>query len=406
MGLDVGEIVGIEVELARRHILALGLGVGEVGVGEPRSLGVAGIGLDAVDLATTIIERRQDDRRAELPLVDELVRAAVIGIDADGGAGIAKLLLDAGVEIILPLGERRRIGQPRGSRGAGIVELDDARRRHELEWRGREIACIAGVNCRRRRRLPHDVGARAELMLRAIALIVIEPPADVERERGQQLPLILDIDALRRLGLRAVVGDIDRLIIEVTELVDDREDGRRGPAGAAVMLEQAAEPDRVRVRQPVGAVDLAAERHVFLEGILRLAVEQQLAEHIGRVFQRRVTPEDRGLDAELAAIMEEGELAKAGALALTLVEIVGEEVAAAIHFVGSVRRQPAWVRDLKLLVGEAADERDAVLAIDDMIDVTEELDLIGLVVDRGRRAVDAFDAQLVVPIVAREEIVG
>jgi hypothetical protein len=119
--------------------------------------------------------------------------------------------------------------------------------------------------------LPDDVGARAELLLVAISLIVIEAAAEVDRDGRQDLPLVLQIDALGGLGRRAVVGDVDRLAglreaaigregwiaIGITD--EAAREGRRGRAAdPAIMLEECAEAQRVRVREVVGTIDLGA----------------------------------------------------------------------------------------------------------------------------------------------------
>ena len=215
---------------------------------------------------------------------------------------------------------------------------------------------------RRLRRLPDDVCTRTELLLLAIALIVVETTADVDRDGRKHLPLVLQIDALRGLGLCAVVRDGDRLasLDEIAGVVEAaREHRRRCAADAAIMLEERTEAECVGVGQPIGAVDLRPFGDVLLEGVLRLSVEQQFAQRVGRILKRRVAREQRPLDAERPAVVKVGDLAEAGSFGLSLVQVVGQEIGLAVHIptrVGVSSMQAVRIGDLELLVGETADE--------------------------------------------------
>ena len=81
---DIGEVCGIELELARFDVLAERLLEGEVGIGGKAAMAVIGGELDAVLLALGVVERRQDDRRAELAFVDQMAGELVIAVDAEG----------------------------------------------------------------------------------------------------------------------------------------------------------------------------------------------------------------------------------------------------------------------------------------------------------------------------------
>ena len=73
---DVGQIRWREVELRRVDVLALGALRGQVEIGSQRPAGIVGGEFDAVLPAIAVVERRQDDRRAELALVDQVVPIA------------------------------------------------------------------------------------------------------------------------------------------------------------------------------------------------------------------------------------------------------------------------------------------------------------------------------------------
>src|SRR5690348_4621260 len=105
---NVGEIVGAEVELRRFDLLAARSLGGEVEVSREMSARVAFREFGAVLLAMTVIERRQDDRRAELAFIDEVHRLLVVGVNA-GGEAVVEALLDADVVVVCLLCERRGV---------------------------------------------------------------------------------------------------------------------------------------------------------------------------------------------------------------------------------------------------------------------------------------------------------
>ena len=118
---DVGEIVRVKAELARDDVLADGALEGEVAVGLEVPAAVVAGELHAVHLAVAVVEGREDDGRAELPLVDEIGRLLVVAVDA-GGERLAEGLLDAEVVVVGALGLDDVVGEVRG-RGGGVGEL-------------------------------------------------------------------------------------------------------------------------------------------------------------------------------------------------------------------------------------------------------------------------------------------
>src|SRR5690242_10369149 len=76
------ELIGAEIELRRGNALAEGLRRGEVAVKRPVPELIAEKRFDAFDDPVVIIEGRQKDRRAELPLVQQVAGELVIGVDA------------------------------------------------------------------------------------------------------------------------------------------------------------------------------------------------------------------------------------------------------------------------------------------------------------------------------------
>ena len=155
-----------------------------------------------------------------------------------------------------------------------------------------------------------------------------------------------------------------------------------------------------------GGIHLATNGEVMFDRMLGQSCEQQVAEHVRFVLKRRMACEQRCLDRHRPAVVKPSELTEGGSFDLPLVQVVAEEVGDAVDVVAEIRVQPAWIWDLEMLVGIAADEGDPVVVVDEMVDVTEGLALLGFVVNRGRGPVDAFDAELVLAEIARKEIIG
>src|SRR6202012_3029762 len=105
--------------------------------------------------AVGIMEGRENDRFAELPLVDQVLRLLVVAVDAERQGLVEKLLLHAEVVVIGTLGDRRAVLRHRARRyvrGAG--EWRERPGAHELERRRLEIWGIAAGKRRVRRKLP------------------------------------------------------------------------------------------------------------------------------------------------------------------------------------------------------------------------------------------------------------
>jgi hypothetical protein len=99
--------------------------------------------LDAPGIALGIVERRQDDGRAELTLVEQVLLDLVISVERELEPAI-EALLDAGVEIMLPFGLDRIGGLDFRFLGRA-VEQRHVGRSDQLLRRRREGARIADV---------------------------------------------------------------------------------------------------------------------------------------------------------------------------------------------------------------------------------------------------------------------
>ena len=103
---DVGEIFRSEVELRGVDLFAFGTLRRKIEIDRQIAGRVIAREFDAVLLAVAVVERRQDDRRPELTLVDEVDRLLVVGVESQCQRA-TEFLLDTDVVIVRALRERR-----------------------------------------------------------------------------------------------------------------------------------------------------------------------------------------------------------------------------------------------------------------------------------------------------------
>ena len=402
---DISQIVGGEVELARLEILADRALERDVAVRLEMAGRVVAGEFHAVHLAVAVIERRQDDGRTELTLVDEVDRLLVIAVHADGES-FGNALLDADVVVVRALGlDRVVLGDRRLERR--VEELLDGGAADQLERRRREEARVAGVHGGVFRRLPHEVHARAELAAARERREVIEAHSIVHHQHRVDVPLILQIRALDPLGIAGVVDDADGQVAHLGAAGIRRQHLRGGVAGETVGLRIYPGAQRVGIAELVGAVALQPVGHVALVGLLRDAVEEQIAERVRREIQARVAGDERGLHAQGSGRVLQAHRAKLGDLALILVQHIAQEIRLPVDRqprpdVGGVH--PAEVRNLEAVIGAPGHDRQAVALIEDVLEIAESMVLPGVVVQRRGAAVRGLDPQVVADHVAGDEV--
>ena len=140
---DVGELLRREEILARDDVLALLLTARDVRIKIDPTMRVIAAELDTPGIALGVIERRQDERRAELAFVEQVALDLVISIDRELEAAV-ETLLHAGIEIMLAFGfdgiadpDQRLLGRR--------IEQRDVGRSDQLLRRRREVARIADM---------------------------------------------------------------------------------------------------------------------------------------------------------------------------------------------------------------------------------------------------------------------
>ncbi len=131
----VGQVVGAEVELAGFEAFADRPLEREVAVRLEGPARVVPGKFHAVHLPVTIVEGRQDDRRAELALIDEMGRLLVIGVNTHGQRG-RQLLLQPEIVVVRAFGFDRVVSPHRAwGELSRVQELRDRRAAHELKRR-------------------------------------------------------------------------------------------------------------------------------------------------------------------------------------------------------------------------------------------------------------------------------
>src|ERR1700721_3516739 len=138
MNVVTGDVIDcrlIEVELRRLHALAVSGLPGAVEVGGENVGGVGGGEPPPADKTGAVVEGREDDRCAELPLIDQVLRLLIKAVDAERKRLVQQLLLYAKMVVIGALGDRGgvlRIGARRQGGRAGNLRkgprADDPKR--------------------------------------------------------------------------------------------------------------------------------------------------------------------------------------------------------------------------------------------------------------------------------------
>ncbi len=262
-------------------------------------------------------------------------------------------------------------------------------------------------------------------MLVPIGVQGVEADAVVQRQVRQQLPLVLQIDAVGPGGLGAVVDDGRRRAggleamagcvgHHIAHGVGDQRDhlGARVAVGPVPLHDDAAAKGVAR-REAVGALHLQAAGRVALVGVLRDAVEEQVAQLVRAEHQGRIAPEQRRLQGQLVVRIEIGRRSVGGALALPLVQSVGEIVALAVHqqrstgtqavdgvVLREARMHAVKVRDLEGRLRGSGEERESAVVVQDVVEIGERLVLIGRVVQGRGAVVRRLDADAGVGVAA------
>src|SRR5258708_1500641 len=118
------------------------------------------------------------------------------------------------------------------------------------------------------KRLPYDVDTRTDLAAAAEGGVVVEAHAVVDREDRIDLPFVLQIDALDRLRVAAIVYDTSRYVCRLCSCIIDGQHLGNRVTGQMVHLGIYTRPDGMVVSQSVGAVALKPVRDVSFVGLL------------------------------------------------------------------------------------------------------------------------------------------
>ena len=209
MILNIRQFRRREIELRRDDLLADRPAIRQVRIERPRPVVVAGGKLNARNLPMLVVEGGQDNRRAELAFINQISRGLKICI-YPAMQPQQKHMIHAGVKIIIVLGLHRavlalrRIGRRahrarERRRGAGELRVRSAG--NQLEWRRREIMRVARMQRGRRRRLPHKIHPRRNLVLVRELVHQIEPRPIIQRQPARQRPFILQIQTINAARL-------------------------------------------------------------------------------------------------------------------------------------------------------------------------------------------------------------
>src|SRR5690348_1476433 len=112
---NVGEVAGIEIELAGDDVFPDRMKDRKIAIGRERTIGVVARKLRAILLSVLVVEGRKNDGRAELALINEIDRAFEIAVEADGQRVRKEFLFDSRIEIVSAFRSGRRVHRDGGS---------------------------------------------------------------------------------------------------------------------------------------------------------------------------------------------------------------------------------------------------------------------------------------------------
>ncbi len=368
VGADGVQLIGAKQGLARIDVAPLGLLRAGVEEQAPVFLAVDGGQFQALGVAIRVVERRQDQRLAELAFVQQVVDLFIVHIGRHGQFR-THLVADAHVIVVCAFGldvvglaDFRRIRRVR-------IQVDAGLRRQFLRRR-REVARIARVQGRVRCQLIRQVDARAPLLLARVGRNLVEAGAVIQGQGFADMPFILQVDTGQGARLAAVVGNADRRG-SALRAVHAREDGHRVVARRFLVRVGQARAHGVVLVQLVADVELRAGSVVGAARVGSHAVVDQVADGIGREVQCRILVEGRHLVIEVAQAFLQRQHQKTVHFALVFIQLRRRQTGRArlritVAVQGEGRRLVRIVGDLEAAVVGAEHGAQARVVIEEI----------------------------------------
>ena len=331
--LDVGNLVRAEEILVADDVGRPLKGPGPVRIGPQIAIGVHGLELDPGILPLRIVEPVQHQRRAELPVVQQIPGGFQISIDPHLETR-PYLLHHADVIDVRPLRQhgivRRRspgrlegrAGRDADGSGTAGVQIGIAGRRDHLHRRG-ESAGIAGVESRAVERIIGQADAWTELVGVLVLPHLIEPRAGIQCQLIRKLPFVLQIDAAQPAEEHAGIDRGKRGIGQDLRARGRVEGQQLRCACDGRLLRADVEPraQRMRVVEVKRAVALDAVDDAATINIRCQAVVHQVADAIRRERNGAGTHEIGKLKVDVSGGFLQREHAELVCLALIFVDL-------------------------------------------------------------------------------------
>ncbi len=170
--------------------------------------------------------------------------------------------------------------------------------------------------------LPDGVDARADLVGRCIGGEFVKARAVIQCHGRRDLPLVLQVDAFDPLGLGAVIDDDDGRVVDLIAGIVQGDHAGAGKALGMIALDENTAAQRVLIIEPICRVRLQRIRHILLVGVLRDAVEEDVAEKIRHEIQARIARGDRSLHVQSTLRVLPAQNGKVIQFALVFVECI------------------------------------------------------------------------------------
>ena len=160
----------------------------------------------------------------------------------------------------------------------------------------------------------------------------VEPQPVVQRHRGQHAPLVLHVDAVQPARLVLIVDDVRAA--RPSSACRSRPPAARSEGSWTSLpssLRQECRAERVLLVDAPASVRLDAGRHVRARRLLRDAIEQQIADRVGRKCQRLVRLKTETCMSRVSTMLLQRQHGEIGVLALRLVQVGTVEGGRAVH---------------------------------------------------------------------------
>src|SRR3984893_12305656 len=146
-------------------------------------------------------------------------------------------------------------------------------------------------------RLHDQIHTRAELSFTGEFIDPVKTEAGVKSQTWEDPPFVLEVNAIKLAGPRAIIDDINWHNRSLGARRVDRQNRRRGVERCCLNLSEESAAQSVAVIDPPSGVSLHSLREIGFPCERAHAIEQKIADHVRA--ERQNTVADKGRDLHL-----------------------------------------------------------------------------------------------------------